>query len=563
MVLLNSVIFFSLLVTLLLFVNATIPERKKGVAIGGSIFLIMLFIVVCGINYLTPGSNYAIINNIFFIFIMNLIYSVVMAIVLGNTEAFQEEITIKNVLPFSILAIATLIMIINIFINFNRDSYYKYATSQIKEEKVELLEYDKDVEKIAMSKTYARYLIGKAMNKVPNSELYQINNLSIQKVNGKISYVADLEFTGYFKWRKEKEFPGYFIVDASNNNSKAEFVKEPYKYAESAYFDHNIKRKMRKEIPDKYFIGDPTIEIDDKGKVYYTMTLADPINVTSGRKIYGVYLMDAKTGEGKLYKKNEIPKWVDGGIDPLYAYEIADYYATWKEGRFNFSGKGQMALNDNGSFRGMKPILIKNQLHYLIEYSTLKNEGNNSMVGYIIMNSNNGKFYVSKNNKESLIDSSGAASQGTKKYIEKKFSAKSPMLYSFDGKLAWTLSMHDGDGLFQNFFIVSATNPNVSASGSTIESASEEFKKALSKSATLQVDESKLEEVEKEIIVEDIKYIQNGEFHYLYIKDSEGQMFVYNSEKPIEQMFAKKNDKLKIKFKLIGDEEFNNIISFE
>ena len=91
----------------------------------------------------------------------------------------------------------------------------------------------------------------------------------IQEVDGKLSYVADLEYSSYFKWKQTKTFPGYFILDATSENAKVKFVEKEYEYASSAYFEKNAERVIREKNQTAKFVGNPTIEIDAEGDVYY------------------------------------------------------------------------------------------------------------------------------------------------------------------------------------------------------------------------------------------------------------------------------------------------------
>lgn len=558
----------SLLLGLALFIITSIlvviaaDQVDRTVVIGTSITMTVISSLgLWGFYYYGTSIVQTIPNTILFLGFAALIH---LLVILAITVMIFEVDYNNILIPYVPVFLTGVVAIVILFMDFERTSYYQSATSQIsKEDAASLLEYSEEHQKIAMAPRYAKYLFGKSMNQVPNSEFYEINSVQIQVIDGKIHYVADLAFTSFFRWNETKTLPGYFILDASSTTSKVKFVEYEYKYASSAYFSKNAERVIRQKNKEKYFVGNPTIEIDDEGKVFYTMTLADAINLQSGYKLNGVYLLDAKTGEGTYYKKGEIPEWIDGGISPDYAYNVAKYFATWNEGRFNWSNSGQKSLNDNGEFGNMKPILINNQLHYMIEFSTFKNAGNNSMVGYLLMNTNTGEFYVNETKEDAFIDSSGATSQAEKVFIEKKYDSKNPMLYNIEGNLGWITSLHDGDGLFQSFYIVSASNPSIAGSGKTIELAIENFIKNVNSNTSTIVNEEDVEDVTKTITVSKVVTQQSDGYHYVYLQDTEGKMFVFTSETANPILFVVEGDSLSVTFKDLGNDTINAITSYE
>lgn len=548
-------------ITSILIVIAT-NEVDRGVVIGTSIAMtVVSSLALWGFYYYGTTIVQTIPNTILFLGVAVLVHILIITAI----SAMIFEVDFDNILlPYIPVGLVGLAACVILVMDFERTSYYKSATSQIsKEDAASLLEYNEEHQKIAMAPRYAKYLFGKSMNQVPNSEFYEINSVQIQVIDGKIHYVADLAFTSFFRWNETKTLPGYFILDASSTTSKVEFVEYEYQYASSAYFGRNAERAIRQANKEDYFVGNPTIEIDDEGKVFYTMTLADAINLQSGYELNGIYLLDAKTGKGTHYKKDEIPEWIDGGISPEYAYNVANNYATWNQGRFNFSNSGQKSLNSNGEFGNMKPILIENQLHYMIEFSTLKNAGNNSMIGYLVMNTNTGEFYVNETKEDAFIDSSGATSQAEKVFIEKKYDSKNPMLYNIEGNLGWVTSLHDGDGLFQSFYIVSASNPSIAGSGKTIELAIDNFIKNTNSNTSTIVNEEDVEDVTKTITIAKVVTQQADGYHYVYLQDTEGKMFVHTSETANPIIFVAVGDSLSVTYKDLGKDVINAISSYE
>ena len=56
-----------------------------------------------------------------------------------------------------------------------------------------------------------------------------------------------------------------------------------------------------------------------------------------------------------------------------------------------------------------------------------------------------------------------------------------PVLYNFYGEASWLTAVLDSNGFLQNYFIVSATNPEISVYATTPKEALKLYKTALSR----------------------------------------------------------------------------------
>ena len=83
-----------------------------------------------------------------------------------------------------------------------------------------------------------------------------LGNLQIQKVNGDFVYIAPVEFSGFFKWWKGKETPGYFTISATDSSANTKFIKSEMTYTPSSYFNKDIERHIRMQFPNHIFYGE-------------------------------------------------------------------------------------------------------------------------------------------------------------------------------------------------------------------------------------------------------------------------------------------------------------------
>ncbi|MGH2266651.1 DNA-binding protein, partial [Enterococcus faecalis] len=77
---------------------------------------------------------------------------------------------------------------------------------------------------------------------IPNSNMFTLDGITAQVVNGEYVYVATVEFNGFFKWLKLGEVPGYFIISVTDINAQPEFVEKPIVDTPSAYFGKDATR---------------------------------------------------------------------------------------------------------------------------------------------------------------------------------------------------------------------------------------------------------------------------------------------------------------------------------
>lgn len=59
---------------------------------------------------------------------------------------------------------------------------------------------------------------------IPNSNMFTLDGITAQVVNGEYVYVATVEFNGFFKWLKLGKYR-YFIISATDINAQPEFVE--------------------------------------------------------------------------------------------------------------------------------------------------------------------------------------------------------------------------------------------------------------------------------------------------------------------------------------------------
>jgi hypothetical protein len=436
---------------------------------------------------------------------------------------------------------------------FNADEKYESAKMDVK---TEIEAFDEEKTPASVPPKFARNKMKKAFGQVPDTSYYELGSLQIQKVNGDYVYIAPVEFSGFFKWMKGDETPGYFTISATDSNANPKFMKEKMTYTPSSYFNKNIERHIRNNYPKRIFNGDVQLEVDDNGKPYYVRTYGEFISARNGFNAEGIVVVDPQNGKMKSYKLADVPDFIDGAVSPETVSLQNSYYGNYVQGFWNsVFGKSEVKLpSDEGTEENVSPIFDENgEMYYFTDFTSPK-EGVDSMLGYSLTNSRTGEatFYTG-NLEESYMDSQGNLQIIEKKFIEKKWSGEMPILYNFYGEASWLTPVLDANGFLQNYFIVSAANPEISAYASTPNQALKLYKTALQRGGGSVNGSSKAEEKQISGTVVRVYKEKTGDYTTVYFLLEDGKSYIVSSENSPMSIYLQENDKVNVTYLDTGE----------
>jgi hypothetical protein len=179
------------------------------------------------------------------------------------------------------------------------------------------------------------------------STYLELGPATLQYVDGQMWYVFPLEFDGAGnKARLHAVVPGYIMVSAEDPNAV------PVEHYDGAYsmivslgggqgseptrwaYDHGYSH---------YLLDDPTLELNDQGLPYYTVTLLRPRLGWTFMAPVGVLVIDAHTGHISRYGVGDTPDWVDRVYSQAMAEDIANWYGEYSQA--GFQGLGSSNAN--------------------------------------------------------------------------------------------------------------------------------------------------------------------------------------------------------------------------
>lgn len=460
------------------------------------------------------------------------------------------ERKIKGVL-FLILLLLGVYMATAFLFNANE----KFDVSKM-DQKVEIKAFDETETPASVPPQFARNKMKKSFGQVPNTSYYELGSLQIQKVNGEYVYIAPVEFSDFFKWIRAGSTPGYFTLSATDSSANPKFVKTEMVYTPSSYFNKEIERHIRLQYPDLIFYGGTQLEINDDGKPYYIQTYGDFISARNGFKASGVVVVDAKTGATKKYALDQVPAFIDGAVSPEAVSLQNSYFGNYIHGFWNsMFGKSDVKLpSDEGTEANVSPVFdSKGDMYYFTDFTSPK-EGVDSMLGYALTNARTGKAtYYTGNLEESYMDSQGALQIIEKRFIEKKWKGRMPILYNFYGEASWLTPVLDSNGFLQNYFIVSAANPEIAAYASTPNEALRAYKTALQKGGGTVNSSSKQEKKEVAGKVKRVYKEKTGDYTTVTFLLDDGKSYTMSSEKEPLVIYLKEGDQITMKYTDTGE----------
>jgi hypothetical protein len=469
---------------------------------------------------------------------------------LGAFFATGKERLIKSLLFIASIFIGVYFLTAGLF---NADE--KYQTSKMNE-KTEIETFDETETPASVPPKFARNKMKKSFGQVPNTSYYELGSLQIQKIKGEYVYIAPVEFSGFFKWWNGDVTPGYFTLSATDSTANPKFIKSDMSFTPSSFFNKNLERHMRSKFPEYIFYGDSQLEIDDEGKPFYIRSYGEFISARNGFEVKGIVVVDPKNGQTKNYRLKEVPEFIDGAVSPESVSLQNSYFGNYIHGFWNskFGKKDVRLPSDEGTEANVSPIFDENgEMYYFTDFTSPK-EGVDSMLGYSLTNARTGKAtYYTGNLEESYMDSQGALQIIEKKFIEKKWEGEMPVLYNFFGEASWLTPVLDSNGFLQNYFIVSASNPEVSVYGNTPNSALKQYKTALQRGGGSVDGSSDAEEMQVSGTVLRVYKEKTGDYTVVSFLLNNRQSYIVSSESNPLSIYLKEGDKVDVKYKNTGE----------
>lgn len=370
---------------------------------------------------------------------------------------------------------------------------------------------------------------------------FEIQDLYTQiNYKGKPVRVTPLVYGDFIKWlNNQKEgIPAYITVDMTTQETTLVRLEDGIKYSPSEYLMRDLTRALRFKYPTKIF-GNISFEIDENGTPFWVASTVDfKIGFWDGSDIDGAVLLNAITGESKLYKKEEIPTWVDQVYDSDMILTQLNYNGKYRLGYLNsiFGQKGVLQPTD-----GYNYLAINDDVYLYTGMTSVTSDESN--VGFVLTNlrTKQTQFYSIPGAEEYSAMSSA---EGQVQHL--KYSATFPLLLNVSNRPTYFVSLKDTAGLVKMYAFVDVNQYQIVGTGNTVESARADYISKLKSENVTNTDEGDIDEIEGKIVKLSSAVVDGNTYYYIQLDQRDKIDIVpisYSEQLP----FAKVGDLVTIK----------------
>lgn len=219
------------------------------------------------------------------------------------------------------------------------------------------------------------------------------DSYTLQSVNHHLYWIAPLVYNNVFANLGQLQSPGYVVVDAEDPNVQPQLrVGYHLRYLPSAILNLDLLRHVYLSGYTYGNLVDPTLEVRDDWRPYFTISLMQPTRGFTGDVVTQVLLVDPQTGGIQAYRPEDVPLWVDRIIP---ADTVTTYLTWWgkynKAPWFNPAGTGQQVPATDA------PELVYNSVDHPVWLvpMTSSARSDNSSTGVVLFDThdNTGHFY--------------------------------------------------------------------------------------------------------------------------------------------------------------------------
>ena len=304
---------------------------------------------------------------------------------------------------------------------------------------------------------------------------YRVGTYNVQSDNGRLVWVAPLDFQGAVQWLSRRTSPGLVIVDAENPDAPAELrARAPLRYVPSALLNANLRRHVWLRYGTELLLEE-TLQLDAQGNPRYLVTLGRPTIGWSGEKVTAVVIVDPATGAMERIPRadfDRLPKWVSRVYPPDVVVEYNDWFGRYVHGWWNAAiTKRDVHLPARDDVFGI--LLADGRFVWFVDH-TSPNRTDASMTGFTYTDSRTGALtYYTSSGGEYNSKAAEDAVGGNPIIKQGRLLPTQPVLYVLFGQNTWVVPAVADNGKFQTLALVQAAGGHVVV-GSTAASSSAE-----------------------------------------------------------------------------------------
>ncbi len=437
---------------------------------------------------------------------------------------------------------------------FNATTYSKILKVTDSDFSVDLAE-SVGTDSIALMDTASAQMLGDREIGALSDVVSQFNvsyNYTQIDFNGKPIKVSELEYAGLFKWMNNRNAGVRGYVTVNPVTMSASFEKtEGMKIVPSAFFFEDARRYLWTKYPT-LMLENLHFEIDESGKPYYVASIIEKtIGLFGGKTVSGCVVLDPVSGETQRYNVSDIPKWIDVVFYGDLICEQYNWYGLLQNGYINsiFAKEGCKQVttyySSDEDETDETPVsdygYIAKDGDIWIYTGVTSVNGDSSNIGFLLANERTGesRYYsiAGADEKSAMVAAEGEVQ-------EKGYQASFPSLINIDGHPTYIMVLKDSGGLVKLFATVNVEQYNIVTTATTQAECIRKYKTAMG----IQNDEIKEDIKEKTITIASIKYIDIDGNTYIYLIDSDSNIFKAKASVNENMLLLNVGDKVKISY---------------
>ncbi len=376
-----------------------------------------------------------------------------------------------------------------------------------------------------------------------SSSQYEVStNYTQINYKGLPKKVANLEYTGFFKWINNRDtgLPGYIMIDPVKTDADYILLDKPMKYVHSAYFGDDLYRKLRFDYPTKIF-DSIYFEIDENDDPWFIVSCVKPkIGLFGAYDVSEVIIFNPCDGTSEIMSVSETPSWVDIVFNGDLACEKYNWQGIYHDGFWN-SVISKIDCRQTTDDYGY--ITIGDDIWYFTGVTSLSNDASN--IGFILSNARTGeyKFYpvVGAEEHSAMKSAEGEVS-------DKKYTASFPALVNISGEATYIMVLKDDSGIVKLYALVNVENYSIVVTGQTQKEAIEAYRKELVENGLIsddKVDDKDL--IDETVTVKEVKLVTMGGETVVYVIGENGKAYKTKLSEHEAFILVKSGDVLKLK----------------
>jgi hypothetical protein len=297
---------------------------------------------------------------------------------------------------------------------------------------------------------------------------YLVGTYNVQSENGRLVWVAPLDFQGPVQWLSRRTSPGVVIVDAENPDTAAELrQREPLRYVPSALLNDNLRRHVWLRYGTELLLEE-TMQLDAQGNPRYLVTLGRPTIGWRGEKVTAVVIVDPATGAMERIPRaqfDKLPAWVSRVYPPDLVVKYNDWFGRYVHGFWNaVITKRDVHLPARADVFGI--LLGDGRFVWFVDH-TSPNRTDKSMTGFTYTDSRTGQMvYYTSSGGEYNSTAAEDAVGGNPVIKQGRLVPTQPVLYSLFGQNTWIVPAVADNGKFQTLALVQAAGGHVAVGNS-------------------------------------------------------------------------------------------------